>query len=227
MKLSVALLFTMGLSLSFPKCIRYNEQDCRNFQLQEINTDEVEKFLTISTSENTPKGLEDFHGLWYMNGNPLADELVSVAGTKYDAKEDAYFLRVYDEKIWTWSPNLAGRTLYSAVRQTGLTYKFKKQDPNTYQVTPLVFLPEYLLGVELSIPELLADFEIVRTEDPDLWMRPSKFFGQDVGAYRFMRIVYANGTRTSKYYSNYLPNINSKEDGITLLPTQLMAVEKK
>ncbi len=208
------------------KCWKYNEQDCRDFSLQEIKTDEVEKFLTIGTKQNVPKGLDDFHGLWYMNGNPLADEVLSFAGAKFDAQQNAYLARVYDEKIWTWSPNTAGRTLYQAVRQTGLTYKIVKEDDATYQVTPLIFLPEYLLGVELSIPALLADFEIKKTEDPDVWMRPSKFFGRNIGTYRFTRIVYANGTRTSKYYSDYLPNVNKKADGITLLPTQLMAVKK-
>jgi hypothetical protein len=164
----------MGVDLSFPECMKYNDQDCHEFELKEIETDKVEEFMTIANEQNTPTGLQDFYGLWYMNGNPLADEVVSVAGSTFDKDKNSYSLKVYNEKVWTWSPTIAGRMLYAAVRQTGLTYKIIKSNDDTYNVTPMIHVPAYLSGLELSIPNVIVDFEIKRTEDVDVWSRPSK-----------------------------------------------------
>jgi hypothetical protein len=204
-------------------CLRYNTQDCRDFSLQSFLSDGIENQLTIGTTANMPAELaDDFAGLWYMNGNPLPDEILSFAGVKKDEKKGDYFARVYDEKIWTWSDNISGRLLYEAVRTTALTYRIKKVNSTAYHVTPTFFLPPYLLNLPISISDAFVEFLIVRTADPNLWARPSKFFGKSVGAYEFTRIVYANGTRTEKYAQNYLSNIDSKAPGITLERTQLV-----
>ncbi|KAJ3311452.1 hypothetical protein HDV04_004054 [Boothiomyces sp. JEL0838] len=205
-------------------CFLYNNQDCRDFTLYQVPTDQIENHIIIGDETNVPAGLSDFHGVWYMNGNPLADECLSFAKTVANA-DGTWTARVYDENIWSWDPNFDGKVLYDAVRTFALTYVLKKVTNDKIHVTPTIFTPNYLLGQKVSIGDMLAEFEIVRTADPNLWLRPSSFFGHYVGSYNFTRIVYGNGTRTERYYTDYLPNVNNpqKKQGVTLLPTQLLA----
>ncbi|KAJ3311453.1 hypothetical protein HDV04_004055 [Boothiomyces sp. JEL0838] len=205
-------------------CFLYNNQDCRDFTLYEVRSDEIEKHMIIGDSTNVPAGLSEFHGIWYMNGNPLADECLSFANIK-DNHDGTYTSRVYDQNIWSWDPNFDGKALYDGVRDFALTYIIKQTNANSYHVTPTIFTPNYLFGQNVTVGDMLAEFDIVRTNDPDLWLRPSSFFKHYVGTYSFTRIVYGNGTRTKRYYSDYLPNIGNpqKKKGVTLLPTQLLA----
>ncbi|KAI8913361.1 hypothetical protein EDD86DRAFT_104479 [Gorgonomyces haynaldii] len=205
-------------------CVLYNKEDCRDFKLQSFKTEDVASYLTIGTEANIPAALQDFTGLWYMNGNPLADECLSFAGVKWDEKEQAYLAKVYDEKIWTWDDNIQGRVLYQAVRTAGLTYAITAVNATTYHVKPLLRLPGYLLNKDVAIGDMLAEFLIMKTEDPNQWRRASAFFGKPVADYKFQRIVYANGTRTEKFANQYLSQIDSKVSGITLGKTQLVPI---
>lgn len=180
--------------------------------------------MKIGKAGNMDKDLvEDFGGVWYMEGNPLADECLSFANMKWDAKKKSYISRVYEEAVWTWSPVRQGVELYTAVRTLALTYSMTKTNATTYHVKPLLYTPEYMIGTEIEVPEMVAEFDIVRTQDPNLWIRVTKFGGRPVSDYNFTRIVTADGSRTEKYNEVYLPNIGSDQDKITLLPTQFMA----
>ncbi|KAI8901410.1 hypothetical protein BC833DRAFT_578053 [Globomyces pollinis-pini] len=222
------LIALFGTLLAAPSlsnhCFLYHSRDCREFKFIEVPTNEIEKHITIGNESNMPKELvEDFSGVWYMNGNPLADEVLTFANIK--ATNGGWENLVYDG-TFTFDANDNGRLLYNGVRTYGLTYYVTKSSSQAYHVTPKIFTPEYLLNQEITIPSLLANFDIVRTADPNLWLRPSAFFGHDVGTYNFTRIVYGNGTKTSRYNSDYIPNIDSNRKGVTLGKTQLVVVPK-
>ncbi|KAJ3112531.1 hypothetical protein HDU96_004471 [Phlyctochytrium bullatum] len=220
-------------------CLRYNTRDCRNFELYRVNTDEVEKFITIGTKDNIDPRVPDYlHGVFYMKGNPLPDEVLSLAGGVYDEKEKAYFLKVYDENIWSWDDNREGRLLYDAVRTFGLIYKatWDHSQPRPVVFVEPVFNPPFWLGNgEITIKPFFANFTIIPTADPNYFIRRSSFLQQSVSDYEFMKIVYPNGTRTEKYETEYLPMINKTtynappgfSTAITLGATQLFARVKK
>jgi hypothetical protein len=206
-------------------CFKYHASDCREFKLESWPSIGIENQMTIGNSENMPAELaDDFSGIWYMNGNPLADELVSFANVEKDPKTGGYLRRVYDEKIWTWSNNSEGIKLYKNVRTFGLTYLMTKVNSTHYNVKPILKLPTYLFNAQIPIGRQLVVFDVVRTSDPNIWLRVTDFFGERVGDYQFTRIVYGNGTRTEKYSDIYIPNIDSKKAGVTLSQSQLVPV---
>lgn len=178
--------------------------------------------MTIGSvaSGNLPKGLTEFEGLWYMNGNPLSDECLSFSGAYLDQKNFGYALKVYDEDHWSWSPNQYGRALHFATRLAGLTYVISRKSADVYNILPIITD----FPVPFPVPNMLVSFDLVRTADPDIWTRNSTIVGNELGSYSFQRIVFGNGTRTAKYASNYLPNIGNPKriPHITLEKTQFV-----
>ena len=75
--------------------------DCTRYTLHSFPTREVDSYITIGTSENMPAEMpETLHGLFYMDSNPLADEVVSFAGCQWHAEENACHIKVYGERVW-------------------------------------------------------------------------------------------------------------------------------
>lgn len=82
------------------------------------------RFLPPANASNTPTELPpDLHGIYHMRGNPLPDSLVSFAGAVFKPSSNSFWLRVYDDRSWTWHGNLAGWILYFLVWYTGLEYE--------------------------------------------------------------------------------------------------------
>ena len=190
----------------------------------EFNSTDVQNVMTIGNEKNMPAEFaKDFSGLFYMFGNPLDDEVLSLAGAVQE-EDGSYSTRVYDDGHWTWNSNKGGSDLYNFCRNNGLTYYIKKLNESAYQITPVFYLPIILNG-PFTIPKQIAEFLIVKTSNPNVWARPSSFFGRDVGAYQFTRIVYGNGTKTPEYTSVYLANINNPTENkaVTLRDTQKIA----
>jgi hypothetical protein len=159
---------------------------------------EVDQHLTIGSDANgTPKNLQ---GLWWMNGNPLADEVISFASTQWEEiVEDGEVvgyrgtLPVYDEGIWSWHDSKAGRILYSLVLGHRLTYVAEFNKDFTYgviepRIKPLGVLPA------VTIPaSMLVEFTMTQVNENE-FSRDSILLGQP-SQYRFRRIVDAEGNR--------------------------------
>ena len=55
---------------------------------------------------------ESLQGHWYMDGNPLADETLSLTNSKWDQSNKQIHVKVYDHQTFTWQNNLKGKLLY-------------------------------------------------------------------------------------------------------------------
>ncbi|KAI8847977.1 hypothetical protein BC829DRAFT_395154 [Chytridium lagenaria] len=170
-------------------CIRYNTDDCRNFKLISVDSTKVDTYITVANSTNVhPRVPKALHGAFYMKGNPLPDEVLSIAGGRYDEKENAYYLRVYDEGMWSWSDNFEGKLLYESVRTFGLTYKMTwNKDETVFQVYPTFNLPLWLGNGDITIKEVFANFTILTTNDPNYFIRRSSFVSQETADYEWNR----------------------------------------
>jgi hypothetical protein len=80
-----------------------------------------------------------------------------------------------------WTTDIWGKLAYSNVRTFGATYEIRQATPDSYVITPIIFTPTYLLGKEVPVSEMFVKFTLNRTADPDVWLRPSSFFGKYVG----------------------------------------------
>ncbi|KAJ3106340.1 hypothetical protein HDU97_006538 [Phlyctochytrium planicorne] len=224
-KLALALIQIAAVAIAAPAaapsesltkrdfCIRYNTDDCREFKLFPIKSAEVDKHIIVANPSNThPNVPSILHGAFYMKGNPLGDEVLSIANGRYDEKENAYYNKVYEANTWSWDNTVQGKLLYDSVRSFGLTYKItwgtKETNPgNIIQVEPIFNVPAWLGNGDITIKEFYANFTVIPTSDPNFFIRRSSFLQKPVLDYQFIKILNADGSRTEKYESEYLERI--------------------
>ncbi|KAJ3106341.1 hypothetical protein HDU97_006539 [Phlyctochytrium planicorne] len=224
-KITFSLLSLAAISSSAPSpksdvtvekrdfCLKYNTQDCRNFKLFSVPSTEIDKQLIIGNASNIDKRVPDFlHGAFYMKGNNNPDEVLSMANGRYDEKENAYYVRVYNDRTWSWDDTTNGKLAYDYVRTLGVTYKLTWPNPPTYvQVTPQYFLPFFLGDGDITITDFLANFTIIPTQDKNFFIRRSEIFGKKLPDYQFIKIVNGDGTRTDRFESDYVERIGKGE----------------
>jgi hypothetical protein len=166
----------------------------RPYELKSVPHDVAYSEMTIgSDATNTPKALQ---GIWWMNGNPLADELVSFASVKWQAIEEngevvgyTGSLPVYDAKVWSWHDSDAGKALYKAVLATKLVYVAQFNKDFSYGIVT----PTFKVGpLPVKIPpSKLLTFAMRKVSDNE-YSRDS-LIGGIPSQYRFRRLIDANG----------------------------------
>lgn len=152
------------------------------------------KEMTVgSDATNTPEALQ---GIWWMNGNPLADELVSFASVKWQPIEDngevvgyTGSLPVYDSKVWSWHDSKGGKTLYKAVLAAKLVYVAQFNKDFSYGIVT----PTFKVGpIPVKIdPSKLLTFAMRKVSENE-YSRDS-LIGGIPSQYRFRRLIDGNG----------------------------------
>ncbi len=164
-----------------------------------------------SDATNTPEALQ---GIWWMNGNPLADELVSFASVKWEAIEvdgevTGYrgSLPVYDSKVWSWHASPEGVTLYELVRAAKLVYVAEFNKDFSYGIVT----PTFKLGVlPLKIdPSKFLTFAMRKVSE-DEYSRDSIIAGIP-SQYRFRRLVDGNGILNETTFDEFLGLVEAKK----------------
>ena len=190
------------------------------YQFQVVPHDQLDDVMTIgSDATGTPENLQ---GLWWMDGNPLADEVVSFAGAQYEAIEEddevvgySAEIAVYDEAVWTWHNSFGGHLLYRLVNQQKLVYHgIFNADFTHGEVTPII--RPFSVLPEVEIPQsMLVNFSMTQVTE-DEWSRDSVLFGQS-SSYRFRRIVDGEGNRLPAW-DDFVQSIEDRNVGQALLP---------
>lgn len=196
MKLFISSLLLLGstLGLASPK----KALEAKGLEILVVPSDELDQYmLPGSAADGLPEVLQ---GLFWMDGNPNPDELISFANSDWNEAEKTASIKVYDADIWSWHDDFAGRALYELALRTELTYKFKFSD-DLSQMTIKPYIN--LAGLSLAPPEFLLKFGSRYVSDK-LWIRESSFFGQDVGTYNLRRVVDENGVRDEQVWADYL-----------------------
>ncbi len=170
----------------------------KGYEIQEIPSDLADTIMVPgSDADGLPERLQ---GIFWMDGNPLPDELISFANSNWNEEEKTLAIKVYSNDVWSWHNNPAGRSLYELALFGELTYEFKFNDDLTLMnITPVLTVG----GHRLSPPEFLLKFGS-RYVDDKLWLRDSAFFGQPVGTYNLRRVIDQNGVRDEKVWAAYL-----------------------
>ncbi|MFW7379988.1 MAG: hypothetical protein ACOH5I_14335 [Oligoflexus sp.] len=210
----VILLASMLFSAPLTAGI-FNEYKMLSFPHEEVDSYlQIGNFLT-----GTPENLQ---GLWWMDGNPLADEVISFAGAKFDPIVEngeligyGANIPVFDEGIWTWHDTLAGRFLYSLIQGAQVRYLAVFNPDFTYgEVVPYLQPLKPLPGFEIP-SSMLVNFTMTQV-DANEWSRDSVLLGQ-ASSYRFRRIVEGDGTRLPAW-DEFVAAINSRGPASALMP---------
>ncbi|SME96530.1 hypothetical protein [Pseudobacteriovorax antillogorgiicola] len=191
-----------------------------SYDLMSVSHEEIDQYLIAGSDDTgTPRNLQ---GLWWMDGNPLADEVVSFSSARIEAIEEAgnvigykAYIPVYDEGIWSWHDSFSGRSLYRAVEKNQLVYQGIFNTDFSYgDVTPII--KPFGVFPEVEIPQsMLLNFSMSQVSDNE-WSRDSVIFGQE-SSYRFRQIVDGEGNRLPAW-DDYLISIEARDVGNALLP---------
>ncbi|KAJ3195821.1 hypothetical protein HDU67_004212 [Dinochytrium kinnereticum] len=183
-----------------------------HYELCEVPTNGIEDHMDLGTTATVdPHIPKTYHGLFYMKGNPMPDEVCSFANGQYDEETRSYSFPVYGPRIWTWDNTIFGRWLYSLVKATRLHYHLTYDSTSDeILVTPVMHLDKLSSWLrKVEIPKVVVEFRISPSEgDVDAFVRRSWLFGWKLLDYEFLRIVDGEGRRTRKYETTYLSMIN-------------------
>lgn len=171
----------------------FDDSEAGDYQLIEIPSDRVDEEMRIAgASSGIPDTLQ---GLWWMDGNPLPDEVISFGASTWSAAEQATRIRVYGQRIWSWHGNILGRLLYHMARMSRLVYELHfDPDLTLGTITPNISV----LGARFRVPESLLRLTLRRKGD-GLWLRESRFFGVFHHVYHLRRIVGGDGARLDTF----------------------------
>ena len=161
----------------------------------------VQKFENIATwmTSNQPTDLPNvLKGVFFMDGNPLPDDCITLYNLDWDEEQNRLIVPVSAPVQWTFHRNLLGRLLLLGAQLSGFRYVIQFEDTtlNTAQVTPITF--------GIPVPRWIVDATMCQHEghnNGDLWDRKNVWFGgiPRVGEYVLRRVVDANGQYTPAF----------------------------
>lgn len=164
-----------------------------DYELIEVPSDEVDREMLVAGGSSGFPGL--LQGLWWMDGNPLPDELLSLGGSTWNPETRTTRIQVYGERVWSWHGNLLGRGLYALTYLSRLDYELRFDDDlSTGTITPII----RVFGSEVRIPERVAKLTLRLVRDGH-WLRESCFFGLFYHVYDLRRIVRGDRSRLDAF----------------------------
>ena len=152
---------------------------------------DIATWMLADKSAELPAVLQ---GVFFMDGNPLADDCLTMHGSKWDADSLTLLLPVFASRQWTFHTSAEGRRLLNGVKFARLTYSIRFEDETLQRahITPIVF--------GLPIPKWIVDFLMYRDESStngDTWIRRNSWFrGTPSGGYTLRRIADKDGKHT-------------------------------
>jgi hypothetical protein len=163
-----------------------------------IATDEADAEMIYPTHGSNPGNIpEAMMGLWWMDGNPLAENVASFGGGRALSATDVY-QSTLGNRNWMFDDTPGGLKLLQATR-FNLTGIFSFNADYTEGT-----IHTRLSGIR--IPTALLEFPMVRI-DADTWRRPSILLrGLYTQEYMLRRIVDPAGQRIEPTWSDFLAN---------------------
>lgn len=163
------------------------------YELIEVSSDTINREMRIAgPMSGIPEVLQ---GLWWMDGNPLPDEVISLGRSIWNQDTRSTGIEVYGERIWSWHASIWGRSAYALAYRSRLVYELAFDEKLCVgTITPVM----RVLGRRVRVPESLVRLTM-HLEYDGVWRRESRLFGLFHHAYRLRRIVRGDGAREEAF----------------------------
>ncbi|MCX6108335.1 MAG: hypothetical protein NTZ90_01870 [Proteobacteria bacterium] len=163
----------------------------------EVPSDGIEAYMPIATSaQGLPATIQ---GIWWMDGNPIGDILVTLGSSHYDPATRTAFLTTGDEGSYSFRKSDMTRAAYEQARKSGEGYVMQFDESFTNATIKPSLLKD---GERVLISDKLVRFSMHLVEDGH-WVRESYIFGIRIPDYNLRRVVRPDGTRDPAY-ADYL-----------------------
>jgi hypothetical protein len=185
---------------------------------------------------NKNNGFPDhLQGIWWMNGNPIPEILLTFANTKWDNEKKISYLKPNDPFSWTWVANgVLGKT-FLGTGKTNSTIEISFDKDNLDEIQKMIsgdtlengdfkinsdFLWKYTLidpqanpneAKKMYISGAKKVFDDPTTIGSDALIRRTKWLGAVTGDYTLTRIVNGDGKILKDNYSVYLSFLEEKK----------------
>ena len=169
------------------------------FTMISVPSDGIEKSMPAGDNSN---GIpERIQGLFWMDGNPLGDILLSFAGATWDQETRVAVLPVAGPRVFSFFPTDKGRQAFKDALDSQLTYELHfNEDYSFAQILPI---STFMLRANNRTPKELLSFTMT-------WISEGHYsrdntFGSVFWfpGYQLRRIVRPDGTREAAY-ADYL-----------------------
>lgn len=137
-------------------------------------------------------------GVFFMDGNPLPDDCITMYNLEWDAQNNTVSLPVFGQIQWTFHNSIQGWLLLILSWLSQFTYKIQFEDETLKksQIIPLSFgvpIPKWIINPTMCQDE--------NSPNGDTWQRKNIWFGGITGFadYTLRRIVDENGNYTPAF----------------------------
>jgi hypothetical protein len=166
-----------------------------NFKIENKQLDNIATWMKPVKETNLPNILK---GVFFMDGNPLPDDCITMYNLEWDAENNTLFLPVFGQLQWTFHNSIPGTLLLISCWLSQITYKIQFEDKTLQksQITPITFgipIPKWIINATMCLSE--------SSQNGDIWQRKNIWFGiiPGIGDYTLRRIVDENGNYTSAF----------------------------
>jgi hypothetical protein len=166
-----------------------------NLKIENKQLDNIATWMKPVKETNLPSILK---GVFFMDGNPLPDDCITMYNLEWDAENHTLFLPVFGQLQWTFHNTIPGRLLLIASWLSQFTYKIQFEDETLKkaQIIPFSFgipIPTWIVNATMCLDE--------NSPNGDIWQRKNIWLGAipGFGDYTLRRIVDENGNYTSAF----------------------------
>lgn len=164
-------------------------------QIENKQLDNIATWMKSVEETNLPNILK---GVFFMDGNPLPDDCITMYNLEWDAENNTLFLPVFGQLQWTFHNSIPGRLLLIGAWLSQFTYKIQFEDETLQksQIIPLALgipIPKWIINATMCQDE--------SSQNGDTWQRKNIWFNTitGFGDYTLRRIVDVNGNYTSAF----------------------------
>lgn len=157
--------------------------------------EDIATWMTSTQVTNLPSVLK---GVFFMDGNPLPDDCITMYNLEWDEAMNCLILPVTGPAQWTFHRTFLGWILLWVAKLAGFRYKiqFEDNDLKMAQITPIAFgitVPRWIINATMCQDE--------NAQNGELWQRKNIWFGglPRVGEYVLRRVVDENGQHTPAF----------------------------
>ncbi|AFY58435.1 hypothetical protein Riv7116_6079 [Rivularia sp. PCC 7116] len=166
-----------------------------NLKIENKQLDNIATWMKPFKETNLPSVLK---GVFFMDGNPLPDDCITMYNLEWDAENNTLSLPVFGQIQWTFHNSILGRLLLIGAWLSQFTYKIQFEDETLQksQIIPLslgIPIPKWIINATMCQDE--------SSQNGDIWQRKNIWFGiiPLIGDYTLRRIVDENGNYTSAF----------------------------